>query len=153
MKKEFLNEKIETMSTEELRPIQEEKFLKQIEYVWEKSAFYQKKFKEHGIERGDIRGLEDLPKLPFTEKDELRDSQEVHPPLGFHCAAPMDDIIRIHSSSGTTGVMRPTRGIYTARPEGLDGNHRPFPFCKGCEANGRCDPCCGADLFCRRASG
>jgi len=104
MKKEFLNEKIETMSPEELRPIQEEKFLKQIDYVWEKSPFYQKKFKEHGVERGDIRGLEDLPKLPFTEKDELRKSQEENPPLGFHCAAPMDDIIRIHSSSGTTGV-------------------------------------------------
>ncbi len=104
MKKEFLNERIETMSPEELRPIQEEKFLKQIDYVWEKSAFYQKKFKEHGVERADIRGLEDLPKLPFTEKDELRKSQEGNPPLGFHCAAPMDDIIRIHSSSGTTGV-------------------------------------------------
>lgn len=104
MKKEFLNERIETMSPEELRPIQEEKFLKQIDYVWEKSPFYQRKFKDHGVERGDIRGLEDLPKLPFTEKDELRKSQEESPPLGFHCAAPMDDIIRIHSSSGTTGV-------------------------------------------------
>lgn len=104
MKKEFLNEKIETMSPEELLPIQEEKFSKQMDYIWEKSPFYQKKFKEHSVERDDIRGLEDLPKLPFTEKDELRKSQEEHPPLGFHSAAPMDDVIRIHSSSGTTGV-------------------------------------------------
>ncbi|MFC1534369.1 phenylacetate--CoA ligase family protein [Thermodesulfobacteriota bacterium] len=104
MKKEFFNEKIETMSTEELRPIQEEKFIKQMGYVWEKSPFYQKKFKEHGVESGDIKGLKDLPKLPFTEKDEFRKSQEDHPPLGTHCAAPMDDIIRIHSSSGTTGI-------------------------------------------------
>jgi len=104
MKREFLNEKIETMSPEGLRPIQEERFLKQIDYVWEKSPFYQRKFREHGVERGDIKGLEDLPKLPFTEKDELRKSQEENPPLGFHSAAPMDDIIRIHSSSGTTGV-------------------------------------------------
>jgi phenylacetate-CoA ligase len=104
VKREFLNEKFETMTAEELRPIQEEKFLKQLDYVWEKSPFYQKKFKNHGIERGDIKGLEDLPKLPFTEKDELRESQEAHPPIGFHAAAPMDDVIRIHSSSGTTGV-------------------------------------------------
>ena len=104
MKKEFLNEKIETMSPEELLPIQEEKFSKQMDYIWEKSPFYQKKFKEHSVERDDIRGLEDLPKFPFTEKDELRKSQEEHPPLGFHSAAPMDDVIRIHSSSGTTGV-------------------------------------------------
>jgi len=104
MKQEFLNEKIETMGAEELRAIQEEKFLRQLDYVWKKSPFYRKKFKEHGIERGDIRGLEDLSKLPFTEKDELRKSQEDHPPLGSHCAVPMDDVIRIHSSSGTTGI-------------------------------------------------
>ena len=104
MKKEFLNEKIETMSPEELRPIQEEKFLKQIDYVWKKSPFYQRKFGDHGVERGDIRGLEDLPKLPFTEKDELRKSQEEAPPLGSHCITPMDKIIRIQSSSGTTGI-------------------------------------------------
>lgn len=104
MKGEYLKPEIETMDPEELRKIQEEKFLKQLDYVWERSPFYQRKFKEHRIERGDIKGLEDLPKLPFTEKDELRKSQEDHPPLGSHAAAPMEDIIRIHSSSGTTGV-------------------------------------------------
>ena len=104
MKKEFLNEKIETMGLDELRPIQEQKFLKQIDYVWEKSQFYQKKFKDHGVERSDIKGLEDLHKLPFTEKDELRKSQEETPPLGSHCIVPINDIIRIQSSSGTTGV-------------------------------------------------
>jgi phenylacetate-CoA ligase len=104
MKKEFLNKKIETMKPEKLRPIQEEKFLKQFDYVWKKSPFYEKKFKEHGIEKRKIRGLDDLYRLPFTEKDELRKSQEEHPPLGWQCVASMDDIIRIHSSSGTTGV-------------------------------------------------
>jgi phenylacetate-CoA ligase len=104
MKKEFLNEKIETMGPDELRPIQEQKFLKQIDYVWGKSQFYQKKFKDHGVERSDIKGLKDLHKLPFTEKDELRESQEETPPLGSHCIAPMHNIIRIQSSSGTTGV-------------------------------------------------
>ena len=104
MKGEYLKPEIETMDPEELRKIQEEKFLKQLDYVWERSPFYQRKFKEHGIERGDIKGLEDLPKLPFTEKDELRKSQEDHPPLGSHAAASMEDVIRIHSSSGTTGV-------------------------------------------------
>jgi phenylacetate-CoA ligase len=104
MKQEFFNEYYETMSPEDLRPIQEDKFLRQMDYVWEKSPFYRKKFKEHGIDKKDIRGLNDLPRLPFTGKDELRKSQEDFPPLGSHCAAPMEDIIRIHSSSGTTGV-------------------------------------------------
>ena len=72
--------------------------------MWERSPFYWRKFKEHGVDRGDIRGLGDLPKLPFTEKDELRRSQEEEPPLGSHAAAPMEDVIRVHSSSGTTGV-------------------------------------------------
>jgi len=102
-KGEYLNP-IETISPEELREIQERKFLKQLDYVWERSPFYWRKFKEHGVDRGDIRGLGDLPKLPFTEKDELRRSQEEEPPLGSHAAAPMEDVIRVHSSSGTTGV-------------------------------------------------
>jgi len=102
-KGEYLNP-IETISPEELREIQERKFLRQLDYVWERSPFYRRKFKEHGIDRGDIRGLGDLPKLPFTEKDELRRSQEEEPPLGSHAAAPMEDVIRVHSSSGTTGV-------------------------------------------------
>ena len=92
------------MSPKDLRPIQEEKFKKQLDYVWERSPFYQKKFKDHGVERDDISGLKDLYKLPFTEKDELRKSQEEYPPLGSHCVTPMEDIIRIHSSSGTTGI-------------------------------------------------
>lgn len=104
MKKEFLNEKMETMGQQELLSLQEKKLASQLDYVWERSPFYREKFKELGIERGDIKGLEDLPRLPFTEKDELRKSQEEHPPLGLQCAVPMDDIIRIHSSSGTTGV-------------------------------------------------
>ena len=76
MKKEFFNEKMETMGVEELRPVQEEKFLKQMAYVWDNSPFYQEKFKAHGINRNDIKMLDDLKKLPFTEKDDLRKSQE-----------------------------------------------------------------------------
>ena len=72
MKKEFLNAEIETMDPDKLRSIQEAKFLKQLDYVWEKSGFYQKKFRDHGVERGDLKSLRDLPRLPFTEKEELR---------------------------------------------------------------------------------
>ncbi|MGO9567192.1 MAG: phenylacetate--CoA ligase family protein [Desulfomonilaceae bacterium] len=104
MKHEFFNKKMETMSSVHLRDLQEKKALAQLDYIWQKSPFYQRKFKEHGVKRKDIKGLDDLVKLPFTEKDELRKSQEECPPLGLHCAAPFEDVIRIHSSSGTTGV-------------------------------------------------
>jgi phenylacetate-CoA ligase len=104
MGKEFLNEIIETMDPFDLSRLQEEKLLRQLQYVWQKSPFYHLKFKGHGIKERDIRSLDDFAKLPFTEKDELRESQEKNPPLGLHCAAPIEDVIRIHSSSGTTGI-------------------------------------------------
>lgn len=100
----FFHPHIEQMSSAEQRNLQEEKFLKQIKYIFEKSMFYQKKFKEAGFSLKDIRNLDDLKHLPFTTKQELRDSQMKSPPLGEHVCVNPKDIIRIHSSSGTTGV-------------------------------------------------
>lgn len=99
----FHNERIETMDPEELRGLQEGKLKKQIQYVHKRSKFYQRKFKEVGMVPEDIRSVQDLGKVPFTTKDELRESQEKDPPLGSHAAVKMEKIIRIHSSSGTTG--------------------------------------------------
>jgi phenylacetate-CoA ligase len=99
----FHNERIETMDPEALRDMQEEKLRKQIRYVYKKSKFYQRKFKEAGLVPENIRSVRDLGKAPFTTKDELRESQEKDPPLGSHAATKMEKIVRIHSSSGTTG--------------------------------------------------
>ncbi|MDP6178470.1 MAG: hypothetical protein QGG48_01105 [Desulfatiglandales bacterium] len=105
-KSEYWNEEMETLSPERFHDVQEKALLKQLKYVFENSVFYQKKSSEAGIELNDIKGLEDLPKLPFTEKMELRDSQINDPPLGSHMACTMRDVARIYSTSGTTG--RPT---------------------------------------------
>lgn len=102
-KNEFHNETMETMDPGELRSLQEEKLRKQIQYVYKRSKFYQRKFKEAGLVPEDIKSIQDLKKIPFTTKDELRESQEKDPPLGSHSAVDMKKIIRIHSSSGTTG--------------------------------------------------
>jgi phenylacetate-CoA ligase len=99
----FHNKTIETMTPGRLCSLQEEKLRKQIRYVYRNSKFYQDKFKEAGLTSNDIRSVEDLRKVPFTTKDELRESQEKYPPLGSHAAVTMEKIIRIHSSSGTTG--------------------------------------------------
>ncbi len=99
----FHDERMETMDPDKLRGLQEEKLRKQLEYVYKKSKFYQRKFKEAGLAPGDIRSVSDLKKVPFTTKDELRESQEKDPPLGSHAAVNMKKIIRVHSSSGTTG--------------------------------------------------
>jgi phenylacetate-CoA ligase len=99
----FHNEKIETMDPEELRRLQEEKLRKQIHYVYKRSKFYQQKFKGAELVPEDIQSIEDLKRIPLTTKDELRESQEKDPPLGSHAAVKMKKIIRVHSSSGTTG--------------------------------------------------
>ena len=91
------------MEPEALKVLQDYKLRRQVKYVCAKSQFYQQKFKEAGLNLADIQSSEDLRRIPFTTKDELRKSQENHPPLGFHMAADMLRIIRIHSSSGTTG--------------------------------------------------
>ena len=102
----YWNSKQETLSAKEYRVVQEKAFLNELNYVWKNSAFYLQKFTETGLELNDIKGLDDLHKLPFTEKTELRDSQINHPPLGRHAIVPLEKVSRVYSTSGTTG--RPT---------------------------------------------
>jgi phenylacetate-CoA ligase len=94
------------LSRAELAQLQEEKLRKQVRYVYERSKFYQKKWAQAGITAEDIKTLGDLKQLPFTTKDELREIQSKEPPLGENQCVHPEEIIRIHSSSGTTG--RPT---------------------------------------------
>lgn len=75
----------------------------ELDYVWEHSVLYQEKYRAAGIERKDIKSLSDLSKLPFTEKYEIRESLASSPPLGKHACVKMGDVIRIYSTSGTTG--------------------------------------------------
>lgn len=99
----YWNEQRETLSPEEFHQVQESALLKQLDYVWGHSRFYQEKYKQAGIQRGDIRRLEDLAKLPFTTKYELRDSLQECRPLGKHAAVSIDQVRRVYSTSGTTG--------------------------------------------------
>jgi phenylacetate-CoA ligase len=103
---EYWNQEMETMTAGRYQEVQERAFMRQLRYVWENSPFYQTKFREAGVERRDIRGLDDLSRLPFTEKTELRKSQLEALPLGTHMACSMDLVKRVYSTSGTTG--RPT---------------------------------------------
>ena len=100
---EYLDPEIETLDPAGLRALEEEKLGEQLEYLSARSAFYQDKFQAAGIRREHFRSLADLARFPFTTKEELRESQSACPPLGRHMAAAMKDVIRIHSSTGTTG--------------------------------------------------
>ncbi len=95
---EYWDPEIETMPVENLNKLQEEKLKRLVHYVYENSPFYRKKFDEHGVKPEDIQTLEDIRKLPFTVKQDLRDTY----PTGMFCV-PNSKLTRFHASSGTTG--------------------------------------------------
>ncbi|NLL40006.1 MAG: phenylacetate--CoA ligase [Clostridiales bacterium] len=92
------NLKAETMPVEKLRELQSKRLADTVRRVYDNVPFYRKKIDDAGISPADIRSIEDLNKLPFTVKQDLRDNY----PYGLF-AVPMEEIVRIHASSGTTG--------------------------------------------------
>jgi phenylacetate-CoA ligase len=102
------NEEFETMPREALEAIQLRRLQSVAARVYNTVPFYKKSFDEAGVKPDSIRTLDDLRKLPFTYKDNLRDNY----PFGMF-TVPMDNVVRIHASSGTTG--KPTVVGYTAR--------------------------------------
>jgi len=100
----YFAQDVETMSADATHTMQISKLQTQLGYLEERSLFHQDIFRAVGMEIGDIKSLDDLAKLPFTEKSDLRKSQEICPPLGRHAAADMADVVRVHASSGTTGT-------------------------------------------------
>ncbi|MFF0384205.1 phenylacetate--CoA ligase family protein [Streptomyces sp. NPDC004286] len=94
---------IEALPTKEARAVQDERLREQIAHLATRSAFYREKFSQHDVDVTKVRTVEDLAGLPFTEKQELRDSLADHPPLGAHVAVDAGDIVQIQASSGTTG--------------------------------------------------
>ncbi len=98
----------ETMPREALESIQLRRLQSTLARVYATVPFYKKKFDAQGVMPGDVKSLEDLQRLPFTVKQDLRDNY----PFGMF-AVPMENVVRIHASSGTTG--KPTVVGYTAR--------------------------------------
>lgn len=94
----YFQKDIETASREQIRAWQDERLVKTVQRVWNNNEYYRNKMKEKGVEAGDIKSCDDLYKLPFLTKDDLRDAY----PTGL-VSAPLSECIRIHSTSGTTG--------------------------------------------------
>ena len=97
-KRKYYQEEIETMPLEELKKLQSEKLVKQVKHVYEHLPYYRNLMDKKGVTPDDIHGIEDLHKLPFIEKSDLRECY----PDGMR-AMPLSDCVRIHSTSGTTG--------------------------------------------------
>ncbi len=104
----MFNPEIETLSQGELQEIQFQRLTETIERVYNNVPFYKEKFDELHVLPSDINSIEDLKKLPFTKKKDLRD----HYPTGLF-AVPLSEVVRIHGSSGTSG--KPTIVGYTKK--------------------------------------
>ncbi len=101
-------EAIETASIDELRNLQLEQMQWSLQYAYDNVPFYKKSFDDHGVTPRDLKQLSDLSLFPFTKKDNLRDNY----PFGM-LATPMEQVVRIHASSGTTG--KPTVVAYSQK--------------------------------------
>ena len=98
MEKRYYQQEIETMPVEEMKALQSEKLVKQVKHVWDNVPYYRNLMEEKGVTPDDIHGIEDLYKLPFLSKADLRDAY----PYGL-LGKPLKDCVRIQSTSGTTG--------------------------------------------------
>ena len=102
----YYEPEIECASREALREIQSRRLVEMVKRCYDHVPLYKKRFDEMGLKPEDIRSIDDLTKLPFTTKQDLRDTY----PFGL-IAVPRDDLARVHASSGTTG--RQTVVAYT----------------------------------------
>ena len=98
MAERYFQPEIETMPVEDLKKLQSEKLVRQVKHVYENVAYYRNLMDEKGVKPEDIHGIEDLHKLPFLTKADLRDAY----PYGL-LAKPLKNCVRIQSTSGTTG--------------------------------------------------
>ncbi len=94
----YYQQEIECASREKIRELQDERLVKQVKHVWDNVPYYRKKMLEKGVTPDDIKGVDDLHKLPFLSKADLRDAY----PYGL-LATPLKNCVRIQSTSGTTG--------------------------------------------------
>ena len=98
MAQNYYQKEIETMPIEEMKKLQSEKLVKQVKHVYKNVPYYKNLMDEKGVKPDDIKSIDDIHKLPFLTKADLRDAY----PYGL-LAKPLDDCVRIQSTSGTTG--------------------------------------------------
>ena len=104
----YWNQTKECMDRGELKKLQSERLVKMVSYVYHNVPYYREKMQKAGVEPGDIRGLEDIEKLPFTTYEDLNKAY----PFGL-AAVPKSELVRVHASSGTT--VKPKIAVYTRR--------------------------------------
>ena len=112
MTSRYLEPQLERASRTTLRRLQQRRLRDQVLHAARHSPFYRRKLRAARVDAASIRTLDDLRRLPFTTKDELKDNQSRHPPWGDVLAVPLADVVRVHLTSATTG--RPLAFLDTA---------------------------------------
>ncbi|MCA1830761.1 MAG: hypothetical protein LC663_04525, partial [Actinobacteria bacterium] len=109
---DFWRPDIQRMPRAELRALQEERLRALITRIFDQPVpFFRRKMEAAGLGPDDVKSLDDLPKIPRAVKQELRDDEAAHPPLGTYRGAPVEKSVRLSTSTGTTG--RPTITLFT----------------------------------------
>lgn len=108
-----LDQKIDFLSQEEVVSLQETRLRAQVKHCYENTLFWRRKFDALGLKPEEIKTLEDLPKIPFSTKEELQKDQEENPPFGSYTASHPSTWTRYFSTSGTTG--RPVKRVFSKR--------------------------------------
>src|SRR5439155_6525051 len=112
MASRYLEPRLERASRADMRRLQTRRLREQVAHAARHSPFYRKKLRGARVDPRRVRTLDDLARLPFTTKDELKDDQAAHPPWGELLAVPFADVLRVHLTSATTG--RPLAFLDTA---------------------------------------
>ena len=120
---EFWDEKIETISRDELANLQLQKLQWQVQRCWDGSEFYRERLEQVGVSPSEIQSLDDVRKIPIVTKQELRDEQLAHPPYGRYTVGARANWSELHPSTGTTGV--PVAQGYEVSIQGATGCQLP----------------------------
>jgi phenylacetate-CoA ligase len=112
-REQFWDPEVETLTSSALKTLQRERLRWQLERCYRESPFYRERFDRAGVHPEGLHRLEEIRRLPFITKQELRDEQARHPPFGRYTVAPPSTWRELHPSTGTTGV--PVNTIWSAR--------------------------------------
>jgi len=100
----YWDQETETLPRDRLKALQLERFRERMKYLYDNSPMYKRKYDEEGIKPEDIRTLNDIQHVPFTIKEELRESQAQNPPWGDFMCVPPEEGVRVFQTTGTTGI-------------------------------------------------
>jgi phenylacetate-CoA ligase len=117
-KRPFWDVEAQTMTREQLRAVQNERLVDAVHRVYEQAPFFRHRFDEAGVSPDDVKSVDDIGKLPILFKDDLRQDEIAHPPIGQYRCVGLEGSVRFATSTGTTG--KPTIALWTQNDLVLD---------------------------------